>query len=77
MNYLKFFKKAFLAVICLLLTNLAKAQVQDTTIYYYKQIGEGSIPVASADSADYFRIIPPFTPKDDLIEIKIIIRMAQ
>jgi hypothetical protein len=64
------FIKASLIFFCLLSAGVVKAQLQDTTIYYFKQIGDGSILVSSVDSADYFRIIPAFRKSDKLVEVK-------
>ena len=59
MNTTKFTKTG-LIILCLLLTNLAKAQsFKDTTIFFYKYIASGEMGVSTADSADYFKILCP------------------
>jgi hypothetical protein len=48
---------------------LANAQAQDTTFYFFRAIGLGKAIVRNIDSADYIEVIPPYRLADQYVDI--------
>ncbi|OOQ61374.1 toxin-antitoxin system YwqK family antitoxin [Mucilaginibacter pedocola] len=58
-----------LSVIAQCLSFRAFAQSQDSTIYLFRNVGIAEELVSAIDSADFYRVIPPFTLDGDLVEV--------
>lgn len=64
------FKCTLLALAFLFTASVVSAQVTDSTIYFFRKAGLSNRLVASLDSADFFRIVPPFNLSDATVEVR-------
>lgn len=65
-------KRALLTLIFLSATNIcAFSQSRDTTVYFFRKVGlYGNVLTTGIDSADFFRVVPPFRLSDATVEVK-------
>jgi antitoxin component YwqK of YwqJK toxin-antitoxin module len=70
MNASSLLKKALFIIALSLSVNFVKAQSNDTTTYYYRNLRSITVLVSSLDSADFVRVIPPFRLTDERVEVK-------
>ncbi|MFD0766476.1 hypothetical protein ACFQZI_16565 [Mucilaginibacter lutimaris] len=63
-------KHLLLLIVFSFITNIVAAQLKDSTIFFFKRTGLYGKLVPSLDSADFFRIVPPYKLIDPTVEIR-------
>ena len=62
-------KCALLIIIYFSSFQLANAQTQDTTFYFFRSVGFSNRVVNTLDSANYIKVIPPYRLADQYVDI--------
>jgi hypothetical protein len=70
MKFLLLLKYALLVLAFLFTANVVNAQVNDSTIYFFRKAGLYNKLVPFLDSADFFRMVPPYKLSDHTVEVR-------